>query len=453
MPEIDNTRQLPFAQSAEQAILGCVFLDPNTFPECAEALVPEDFHLPQHRLIFTAMRDMFAKNKEIDTVTLINALRESGDFEKAGGNRYIAELSRSVPTAANIGEYIKIVKDKALLRRLIDVCSDISETAYTEKGNVDKLMGEAEQKMYDISHGNDSGDFKLLKNVIWNVIGNLEQLAQNPEKPRGVQSGFSSVDRKIVGFGEGDMVLIGARPGMGKTSFALNIAANVAKSTKKTVCIFSLEMPAEQLVMRMLSSEAMVENYQLRSGKLSADEWERLAHASSAFENCDIRIDDTSAVSVSKMRAKLRRIKNAELGLVVVDYLQLMTSDKKTDSRVNEVSDISRNIKLMAKDFGIPIICCAQLSRGPEQRKDSEGGKRPMLSDLRESGSIEQDADMVLMLYSPDYYDKSKEEDAAPAPYEVIIAKNRHGSTGTIKMAWVPKYTQFRVLDETHAEA
>jgi replicative DNA helicase len=280
------------------------------------------------------------------------------------------------------------------------------------------------------------------------VYNNLHELSINPEASHGTSTGFSGLDRVLVGMGNSDLVLVGARPGMGKTSFALNIATNVAQSTKKKVCIFSLEMSAEQLVSRVLSSEALVDSYELRSGKLSSDSWEKIADASSRLASCDILIDDTSGLSVTEMKAKLRRIDN--LGLVVVDYLQLMQSDRKIDNRVQEVADISRALKIMAKELNVPIICCAQLSRGPESRTD----KKPMLSDPRDSGAIEQDADVVMFLYRNEYYktDGVPSENNAANIAEVIIAKNRHGSTGTVKMGWIGQYTKFRTIADNIEE-
>ncbi|MBR2454272.1 MAG: replicative DNA helicase [Clostridia bacterium] len=442
----DLQRKLPYSQFAEQAVLGCVFIDPESFSTIATILSEDDFYLSEHRAVYGAMKQMFNESKKIDVVTLINNLSESGACDKAGGAKYIKLLAESVPTSSNIKDYAFIVRDKAVLRRLIDVCGDISDTAYSEEGKVADIVGSAEQKIYDIANNKASSDFRSIEEVLVNVVDHLEALTSEKGGDKGLQTGYSALDKVLIGMGPGDMVLVGARPGMGKTSFTLNIASNVAKTSGKAVCIFSLEMTAEQLAMRMLSSEGMVSNNSMRTGKLSPEEWDKLCYATDKLSSCDIRIDDTAGITISQMRAKLRRVKDNEIGLIVIDYLQLMQGDKKYDSRTNEVSDISRNLKLMAKDFGVPVLCCAQLSRNPESRKNSEGGHRPMLSDLRESGSIEQDADMVMLLYSEEYYQLAKEERNTTRLFEIIVAKNRHGETKTVKMGWVPQYTKFVTL-------
>jgi len=442
----DVSRKLPYSQFAEQAVLGSVLIDPESFSTIATILNEDDFYLSEHRSVYAAMKQMFNESKRIDVVTLINRLSESGACEKAGGVKYIKLLADSVPTSSNVKDYAKIVKDKATLRRIIEVCGDISDMAYSEEGNVGDLVGSAEQKIYDIANKKSSQDFRTIDEILVNVVDHLDALARETGDEKGMQTGFSALDKVLVGMGPGNMVLVGARPGMGKTSFALNIATNVARTSGKAVCIFSLEMTGEELAMRMLSSEGMVSNQSMRTGKLSQEEWDKLSFAVEKLGSCDIRVDDTAGISISQMRAKLRRVKGNELGMIVIDYLQLLQGDKKYDSRTNEVSDISRNLKLMAKDFGVPIVCCAQLSRNPESRKNSEGGHRPMLSDLRESGSIEQDADMVMLLYSDEYYELSKEERSMTRIFEVIVAKNRHGETKTVKMGWVPQYTKFCTL-------
>ena len=442
----DVSRKLPYSQFAEQAVLGSVLIDPESFSTIATILNEDDFYLSEHRSVYAAMKQMFNESKRIDVVTLINRLSESGACEKAGGVKYIKLLADSVPTSSNVKDYANIVKDKATLRRIIEVCGDISDMAYSEEGNVGDLVGSAEQKIYDIANKKSSQDFRTIDEILVNVVDHLDALARETGDEKGMQTGFSALDKVLVGMGPGNMVLVGARPGMGKTSFALNIATNVARTSGKAVCIFSLEMTGEELAMRMLSSEGMVSNQSMRTGKLSQEEWDKLSFAVEKLGSCDIRVDDTAGISISQMRAKLRRVKGNELGMIVIDYLQLLQGDKKYDSRTNEVSDISRNLKLMAKDFGVPIVCCAQLSRNPESRKNSEGGHRPMLSDLRESGSIEQDADMVMLLYSDEYYELSKEERSMTRIFEVIVAKNRHGETKTVKMGWVPQYTKFCTL-------
>ena len=392
------------------------------------------------------MKELYKKNREIDPVTLIDALVRESVYDKAGGTEYIMTIAKVVPSAANVVDYAKIVKDKSTLRAMISVCESISEEAYTEAGEVEYLLNAAEQRIFEIAERRESKNFEKISDIVPRVYANLELISKDKSALKGTPTGFSGLDRVLVGMGESDLVLIGARPGMGKTSFALNIGTNVAKSTKKAVCIFSLEMSSDQLVTRILSSEAMVESNALRSGNLTEEDWTKLAHAAAEIAECDMLIDDTTGQTITAMKAKLRRVKN--LGLVIIDYLQLMQSDRKIDNRVQEVAEISRAMKIMAKDLMVPVICCAQLSRGPESRTD----KKPMLSDLRDSGAIEQDADVVMFLYRDEYYKTNESSDPNSAPAssiaEVIIAKNRHGSTGTVQMGWIGKYTKFRTIED-----
>ncbi|MDY5940087.1 MAG: replicative DNA helicase, partial [Eubacteriales bacterium] len=324
-------RKLPYSQIAEQSVLGSVLIDPECFPVIAMTLRADDFYLSEHRAIFSAMQQMFTESKHIDVVTLINRLAESGACDKAGGVKYIKLLADSVPTSSNLRDYAGIVRDKSVLRKLIDVCGEISDTAYSEEGRVQDIIGSAEQKIYEIANNKTGNDFRPIDKIIVNVIEQLEKLSKEGEKERGLQTGFSALDRVLVGMGPGDFVLVGARPGMGKTSFALNIATNVAQSTGKTVCIFSLEMTGEQLAMRMLSSESMVNNIAMRTGNLSEDDWNKLCYATDKLSACDILVDDTAGINVSQMKAKLRRVDAKKLGLIVIDYLQLMKGDKKYD--------------------------------------------------------------------------------------------------------------------------
>ncbi|MBQ4135757.1 MAG: replicative DNA helicase [Clostridia bacterium] len=438
------SRKLPFSLIAEQSLLGSILVDPEAITEISEIIRPNDFYLSEHTQIYSAMCDLFVASKEIDVVTLIDALVSTGVYSKSGGEDYVKSLYQAVPNALNIKDYASIVKQKSVLRSLIGICSDISEKAYSEEGDANELVEYAEAQIFDIANGRDSKSFKKIQEVITSVYGELHTLAEEGEGARGTKTGFSGIDNVLAGMGNSDLILIGARPGMGKTSFALNIATNVALSSGKNVCIFSLEMSAEQLVTRIISSEAMIDSYALRTGRLDKKQWEDIATTATQLAGCNILIDDTAGITVMGMKAKLRRVQN--LGLVVVDYLQLMQSDKRTDNRVQEVAEISRGLKLMAKELNVPIICCAQLSRGPESRTD----KRPMLSDLRDSGSIEQDADTVIFLYRNEYYDKEKSDDGSVA--EVIIAKNRHGSQGTVEVGWVGRYTKFRSLETNREE-
>ena len=442
---IDLNRKLPFSAEAEQSLLGAIIIRPTAFEDIAGAVTANDFYMEEHKAIFNAMSSMFNASKNIDTVTLVNTLIQTGKYDKSGGVEYIKNLSIAVPTAANIRDYAKIVRDNALLRRLIGACDEINDMAYTAEGSAEAIVDGAEQKIFEIAQNRISNEFRHIHDVITDVYQGLQVLSENPNRIDGVRTGFSGLDRVLVQLGKGDLVLIGARPGMGKTSFALNIATNVAKATKKAVCIFSLEMSAEQLVTRILSSEAMVNSYSLRSGQISPDDWTRLSDATTDLSGCDIYIDDTSGVTPTEMKAKLRRVQN--LGLVVIDYLQLMTTGKNVDSRVQEVGEISRTLKLMAKELGVPVVCCAQLSRGPEKNRTS---KRPMLSDLRDSGSIEQDADVVIFLYREEYYKNVAEdtgEEVENNIAEVIVQKNRHGSSETVKMTWDGQFTKFGSIE------
>ena len=432
-------RKLPFSMIAEQSLLGSVLIDPQALNDVAEIITAQDFYLTEHAQIYTAMHELFLINKEIDVVTLIDMLVTKGIYDKSGGEDYIRALCQAVPNALNIKDYATIVKQKSLLRNLIGACSDISEKAYSEEGDAGRLVDYAESTIFDIAQGRDTKSFRHIRDVIGSVYNTLHTIAEVGDAAQGTKTGFSGIDHVLAGMGNSDLILVGARPGMGKTSFALNIATNVALQTKKNVCIFSLEMSAEQLVTRVISSEAMVDSYSLRTGKLDTKQWEDIAAATTRLAGCDILIDDTSGISVTGMKGKLRRVRN--LGLVVIDYLQLMQSDRRNDNRVQEVADISRALKIMAKELNVPIICCAQLSRGPESRTD----KRPMLSDLRDSGAIEQDADTVIFLYRDEYYDAEKSDEEGNIA-EVIIAKNRHGSTGTVKVGWIGRYTKFRSI-------
>lgn len=444
-------KQMPVSVEAEQALLGSIIVSPDAFDKIGGIITAEDFYVEEHKHIYSALIKMYSQNKTIDVVTLVNALVELGDRDEAGGIQYITLLAESVPSAANVTDYAKIVKDKSTLRKLIHVCDEINEDAYSES-DVRRIIDSAEQKIFDISHNNDSKEFRHIRDVLQNVYRDIEILSETKGAVNGTKTGFSGVDRMLVQMGKGDLIIVGARPGMGKTSFALNIATNVAKHSKKAVAIFSLEMSGEQLVTRIISSEAMVDSHSLRTGHLANEDWDNIADVISSLSGCDIYIDDTSAITTTEMKSKLRRLPN--LGLVVIDYIGLMQSTSNSDNRAQQVGEISRNLKIMAKDFGIPFICCAQLNRGTESRPGA--GKRPTLADLRDSGSIEQDADIVLFLYRDEYYkDISGQEANAEAAdtantAEVIIAKNRHGSVGNVKMGWIGQFTKFRTLEDEH---
>jgi len=441
---MDNIRKMPYSVEAEQAILGTIIVDPKRYNDVSH-LSADEFYLEQHKQIFTAMKSMFLSSTEIDLVTLIQTLTQMGTYTEGDAGKYIKLLADLAANASNITEYAKIVRDKALLRMLIDAAGDISERAFSEVGEVSEIIEHAERCIYEISDNKYSKSFEHIQDAILKNYQTLEILKNDPESLTGLRTNYEGLDRVLVGLGAGDLVIVGARPGMGKTSFCLNIACNVAKSSGKEVAIFSLEMTSEQLSSRLLCSEALVDSKCMRTGKLNTDEWKRLAEAASALSATDIWIDDTSEITVGEMKSKLRKLKN--LGLIVIDYLQLMHGEK-TDNRVLEVAQITRSLKIMAKELGVPLILCSQLSRGS---KDQKEGKKPALTDLRDSGAIEQDADIVLFLYRAEYYnaaERSTEEMSDHEQCECIVAKNRHGATGTVKLAWYGRHFRFVTSDD-----
>ncbi len=441
----DMQKNLPCALEAEQSVLGSILIDPNCFGDLTEIIRAEDFYLSEHGEIFDAMQDLFAKSREIDLVTLIDTLVSRGIYDEEESKKYIKIIAQTVPSASNVLDYAQIVREKSLLRSLIGVSDEIRDMAFAAQGEAKDIIDSAEAKVFAIAQGSENKGFVHIREAISRTYARLDLLSKDKAAASGTPTGFSALDRTLVGLGEGDLVLIGARPGMGKTSFAMNIATNIAKSTQKNVCVFSLEMSAEQLASRMLSSEALVDSYAIRSGDLTTEQYKKLADAAADLSESNILIDDTTGITVTRMKAKLRRVKN--LGLVIVDYLQLMQGERKnSDNRVLEVGDISRGLKILAKELKIPVICCAQLSRGPESRTD----KRPMLSDLRDSGAIEQDADIVVFLYRDEYYKEPKAGEQSVA--ECIVAKNRHGSTGTVKLGWIGQFTKFITQDLEHEE-
>ncbi|MBQ4140815.1 MAG: replicative DNA helicase [Clostridia bacterium] len=446
----DIIKKLPFSMLAEQALLGSILIDPPALTQISDTVRAEDFHLSEHRQIYTAMKQLSLLNHDIDHITLLDELEKEKVYNRDEAEIYLRTLADAVPNALNIKDYARIVLEKSLMRRLIETCSKISERAYSEQENVGELIEYAAAQMSEIAMGRDSRGFVTMTSMLEVIFRNLSILYDDPTAFDGIQTGYSDLDNTLAGIGQSDLVLVGARPGMGKTSFCLNIALNYARRTKEKVAIFSLEMSSEQLVTRMLSSYAMVDSYNMRTGRLSTQDWQKLANSVVDLAGVNVLIDDTPNITVSGMKAKLRR--EGKIGLVVIDYLQLMQGDKHTDNRVQEVADISRNLKLMAKELHVPIICCSQLSRGTEGRTS----KRPMLSDLRESGSIEQDADTVIFIYRDEYYmdaSDKKNIDITKAPVaEIIVAKNRHGSTGTVKLNWIGRYTTFYSIEEKHGD-
>lgn len=434
-------RELPYSIEAEQTVLGALLLSPEQLPTAIEHLKPESFYKEQHREIYAIILRMFSNNEPSDIVTVVNEAVSTGVFETAAMARtYLKGIVENVPTVANFESYCKIVEDKYLLRALINASSEIIEVASDGGETAQSLLDLAEQKIYEIRQGREIAGLTKLSEIIVTAYDKIQKLSgEDKEQYQGLRSGYSLLDTYISGLNKSDMIVIAGRPGSGKTTFAVNIAANVAKRAQGSdIAIFSLEMSKEQLASRMLSAEALVPNTSLSSGMISSDEWIKLAEAADALSRMPIYIDDTAGITVPQIKAKLRRMKN--LGLVVIDYLQLMESPSFHNNRVTEVSEITRQVKLMAKELNVPIILLSQLNRSVESRQDH----RPMPSDLRESGSIEQDADIILFIYRESMYDKQNPNQSAA---ECIVAKNRHGSTGTINLAYLGEYTLFRSVD------
>lgn len=436
-------KKMPFSLEAEQSVLGAILIDPEKFTSISSMITGDDFYLEEHRQIYYAMQELFLQSHKIDLVTLLDALVHQGVYDETRCKSYIREIAETVPSASNIQDYAKIVKEKSVLRRLIDASVDISDIAYEAKDDIEHIIDSAEQKIYAIAEGNEAKNFVHIKDVLLETYDRLHKLNDDKEEYQGVSTGFSSLDRILVGLGKMDLVLVGARPGMGKTTLAMNIATSVAKTSKKAVCIFTLEMSNEQVVSRMLSSEALIDSYKIRSGDLSDNDWTELAHAAARLSECDIYFDDSTNVTITSMKSKLRRMKN--LGLVVVDYLGLMQSDRRSDSRALEISEISRNLKKLAREFEVPVLVCAQLNRESVSKS-----RRPALHDLRDSGAIEQDADIVLFVYRDDDYDGNDDKPQNQA--EIIIAKNRHGSTGIVKLNFLGQYTKFTACEDNAGE-
>ena len=432
--EIQNVN-IPVSYEAEQSVLGAVILKPDCFGDLVNLVAGDDFYVDEHREVFFAMHDLFAQSRNIDHVTVTETLVNKGAMDSDRAKQVITRILTAVPSAANAQDYAKIVRDRAVRRNLINICREIQESAASETDSAEHILEVAEKKVYGLSDKNITGNFRHIREVIKENYHHLQELSVNPEESAGMPTGFSAIDNLLVGMGSGDMVLVGARPGVGKTSFTMNIATKASKHLGKTVCVFSLEMSAEQLVMRMISSEAKIDSKILRSGRLQPEHWNSLAIAANTLSQCNILIDDTAGMSVTMMKSRLRRVKN--LGLVVIDYLQLMQAETKTDNRANEVGEISRGIKLMAKEFGVPVLTCAQLNRAVEARKEGV----PQLSDLRDSGSIEQDADSVMFLHRKEGEDMK---------VQVVIAKNRHGATGTVELGWTPQFTSFYTLETNY---
>ena len=440
-------RQLPHSVEAEQAVLGSMLIDPRCVPEVIDKLRVDDFYLRQNREIYETIYSMFNYSQTIDPVTVLENMKKSGYYDENQSRGYILQLMDTTPTAANVLEYVEIVKDKTLLRRVAETAGELTAIVQEGTDSGQDVLEAAEQRIYAIRQGRAARGLTPISSVLIEVYDRLSELAASDSAIPGLSTGLKDLDRAISGLNKSDLILLAARPGMGKTSMALNILLDAGKKSGKAVAFFSLEMSKEQLAMRLISGECFVDNKKLVTGKLTEQDWENVAMAADSLNRANILIDDDSSVTVADILAKCRRVDN--LGLVVIDYLQLMQSaggrTRSGDNRQQIVSDISRSLKLMAKELNVPVLCLSQLSRANESRTD----KRPMLSDLRESGAIEQDADIVLFLYRDGYYNKDSEN---PNLAECIIAKNRHGETGTVELQWMPEFTTFSDMEWQHTE-
>ena len=439
MPQIE--RIPPHAEAAEKSVLGAILIDKEVFFKVSEHVKAEDFYTPAHREIYAAMAQLNAGGEPIDVITVTEALKKRKSLEAAGGRAYVSALSQEVPTTANATQYAKIVAEKAVLRRLITASGDIVEKSYSEKLDSAKVLDHAEQVIFEIAKDRQTGDVTKIQEVISNNITAIETAQKNGGQLPGLSSGFIDLDKKTSGFQKSDLIILAARPSMGKTAFALNIAQHAALKMGKRVVIFSLEMSREQLGMRLLAMESRVDSNKLRVGDLSQEDWDSVNDAVARFSNADLLIDDTPGIGVMEMRNKCRRIdQEKKIDLIVVDYIQMMSAEEAGDNRQQEVTQISRYLKQLAREMECPVIVLSQLSRAVEQR---QGDKRPILSDLRESGAIEQDADIVMFLYREDYYNRNKDNYEPNNLCEVIIAKQRMGETGKATVGWQPRFTKF----------
>ena len=454
MPDMNtsNSITLPYSLEAEQAVLGAVLTDPECMEDVTNRVKQEYFYLPQHRVIFGSMLSMYTGSKaKIDPVVIADVLAKEGQYDVAGGREYLLTLKDSVPSTANVETYAKIVEEQYFLRTLIITSQEIIEQATGGGADANMLLDSAEQKIYDIRQGRDvTGPRKVSDVIINGVYDRLYKLTgEEKDQFKAIPSGFGMLDKYITGLNKSDFILVGARPAMGKTSFALNLAQNVTMLAKKKCIFFSLEMTKEQLAERLLAAHAGVPSNKLRTGELTDDEWIRLGNATGDYEDVELYLDDTSSITVPEIKSRVRRLKNVDI--IIIDYLGLIQSATHKENRVQEVSEITRNLKMLAKDLNIPVICCAQLSRGTEGRGKSH---KPQLSDLRESGSIEQDADIVMFLYREEYYrnevDEDKQDEVDANLTELIVAKNRHGATGTIEMTFDKEFTRFRSIDKKY---
>lgn len=433
---------------AEQAVLGSMLTDKDAVISAIEVLKKEDFYREDNKAIYEAMLNLYSKPEPIDIITVKDELQSMGKFDSVGGLEYLADLPEKVPTTANVEKYIKIVEEKSILRGLIKTSNELINLGYDETQEVNSVMDQAEKRVFELMQNRNQTGYSSIKDVLVDSFAQLEKLYNQKEGITGVPSGFAELDLRTTGFHDSELIILAARPAMGKTAFALNIATNAATRYNTPVAVFSLEMSKEQLVSRILCSEAMVDSSKLRTGKIEENDWVKIVDALGPLSEAEMYIDDTAGISITEIRAKCRKLKlEKNIGMVVIDYLQLIqgSGNRRSGSREQEISEISRSLKILAKELNIPVIALSQLSRAAEQRNDH----RPMLSDLRESGSIEQDADIVMFLYRDDYYnDESENKNIA----EVILAKNRSGSIGTAELLWMSNYTKFANIERYREE-
>ncbi len=437
MEEALIKRVLPHSVEAEQSVIGSMLMDRDAIMAASEIITGEDFYQHQYGVLFEAMVELYNEGKPVDLVTLQDRLREKEVPPEISSMEFVRELLNVVPTSANVRSYANIVQDKAMLRKLIKATEEIANTCYLANEKTEDIMEETEKKIFDLVQKRATGDFVPIKQVVLNALDRIEAASKNKGSVTGIPTGFIDLDYKTSGFQPSDLILIAARPSMGKTAFVLNIAQHMAFKCNQTVAVFSLEMSKEQLVNRLFSLESKVDSQSLRTGSLSDEDWGKLIEGAGVIGRSNLIIDDTPGISIGELRSKCRKYKlEHNLGIIIIDYLQLMTGSKKTDSRQQEISDISRSLKEVARELNVPVVALSQLSRAVEQRPDH----RPMLSDLRESGAIEQDADVVMFIYRDDYYNHDTDKKGIA---EIIIAKQRNGPIGTVELVWLPDYTKF----------
>ena len=445
-----NQLAMPHSVEAEQAVLGSMLIDERCVPDVISRLAPEDFYMRQNRELYQVLYGMFNRFETIDPVLVLDRMKQAGVYDENTSVTYLRQLMEITPTAANVMEYVDIVADKALLRRVGETAADLNEMVHSESGSAQQILEAAEQRIYAIRQGRSAQGMAHISAVMGTVWETIKERQAAGEEFPGISTGLVDLDRRISGLNNSDLIILAARPGMGKSSLALNMGMEAAKRSGKNVAVFSLEMSREQLGMRLLSTECLVDNKKLLTGRINGEEeWNRIAMGVATLSQAKMFIDDDASLSVAEINAKCRRVK--DLGLVIIDYLQLMTSaggpQRASDNRQQIVSDMSRSLKLMAKELNVPVICLSQLSRANESR--AAGQRRPMLSDLRESGAIEQDADIVMFIHRESYYDDDTEN---PNVAECIVAKNRHGETGTVMLEWRPEFTVFRNLAYNYEE-